>query len=377
MEYPQELHDKHNSYPLAPENTQVPDEWLSLYQKSLARDLNLGKDRTKKLLLTFRDKKKYVLHYRHLQLYLKLGMKLKKVHIVLSFDQKDWMEPYIRLNTELRKKAASDFKKNFFKLMNNSVFGKTTENLRNRTVVKLVRSNEEVKFQKLISHPLFARATVFGERLAGIQMHKDSIMMNRPVYTGMCVLDLSKTLMYEFYYFHLDYKYGPRCQFLYTDTDTDSLLLEIKTEDVYKDMEASLSYYDTSDFPKDHPLHSQENKKVIGKMEDESAGVPISEVVCLRSKMYSILLGNDKNMRKAKGTTKVVTKKEILHQNYRDAIFNKEAFKHGMDMLRSKDHQIYSVHLNKTTFSPIDSKRWNTDDGVHTLAYNYKDIGSN
>ena len=215
--------------------------------------------------------------------------------------------------------------------MNNPVYGKTMENLRNRTVVKLGRLNEGEKLQKLISHPLIARATVFGESLAGIQMHKDSIMMNRPVFTGMCVLDLSKTLMYEFYYFHLDYKYGPRCQLLYTDTD--SLLLEIKTEDVYKDMEASLSYYDTSDFPRDHPLHSQENKKVIGKMKDECTGVPVSEVVCLRSKMYSILLGNDKNIKRAKGTTKVVTKKEILHQNYRDAIFNKEAFKHGLDML--------------------------------------------
>ena len=178
---------------------------------------------------------------------------------MLAFDHKDWMEPYIRLNTERRKKATSDFKKNFFKLMNNSVFGKTMENLRNRTVVKLVRANEGEKLQKLTSHPLYARSAVFGESLAGIQMHKGHILMNRPVYTGMCVLDLSKTLMYEFYYRHLDYKYGSKCQLLYTNTD--SLLLEIKTEDVYKDMKNSLFYYDTSDFPKDHPLHSQKKKE--------------------------------------------------------------------------------------------------------------------
>ena len=348
---------------------------MSLYQQIPARELNLGKDRTEKLLLTLRDKKKYVLHYRNLQLYLKLGMKLKKVHNVLAFDQKDWMEPYIRLNTELRKKTASDFEKNFFKLMNNSVFGKTMENLRNRTVVKLVRANDEVKLRKLISHPLFARATIFGESLAGIQMHKESIPINRPVYTGMCVLDLSKTLIYDFYYFHLKHKYGPRCELLYTDTD--SLLLEIKTEDFYKDMEKTPSYYDMSDFPKDHPLHSQKNKKVIGKMKDECAEAPISEVVCLRSKMYSILLENEENIKKAKGTTKVVTKKEILHQNYKDALFNKESFKHGMDVLQSKDHQIYGVHLNKTTLSPFDSKRWIKDDGIHTLAYGHKDIGGN
>ena len=137
-------------------------------------------------------------------------------------------------------------------------------------------------------------------------------------------------------------------------------------------MKKSLSHYDTSDFPKHHPLHSQKNKKVIGKMKDECAGVPISEAVCLRSKMYSILLENEKNIKKAKGTTKVVPKKEIVHQHYKDALFNKFAFKH---MLRSKDHQIYGVRLNKKTLSPFDSKRWIKDDGIHTLAYGHKDIG--
>ena len=134
--------------------------------------------------------------------------------------------------------------------------------------------------------------------------------MNRPVYTGMSVLELSKTLMYEFYYDHLALKYGSNCQLLYTDADC--LLLEIKTEDVYKDKEKDLYYYDTSDFPKDHPMHSQKNKKVLGKMKDECAGALISEVVCLRSKMYSILLESGKNIKKAKGTTKAVTKKEIV-----------------------------------------------------------------
>ena len=123
-------------------------------------------------------------------------------------------------------------------------------------------------------------------------------------------------------------------------------------------MGENLDLYDTSDFPKDHPLHSQKNRKVLGKMKDECAGVPISEAVCLRSKMYSILQKNEKNIKNAKGTTKAVTKKEITHQQYKDALFKKFAFKHGMNMLRSKDHQIYELHLNKTTLSPFDSKRW-------------------
>ena len=179
--------------------------------------------------------------------------------------------------------------------------------------------------------------------------------------------------MYTFYYQHLKYKYGTRCELLYTDTD--SLLLEIKTEDVYKDMGCHKRYYDTSDYPKEHPLYSQENKKVLGKMKDECNGKTISEVVCLRSKMYSILIEGGENKKKAKGTTKVVTKKEISHQNYKDALFGRQSFKHGMDMFGSEDHQIFGVHLNKTSLSPFDSKRWIKEDGIHTLAYGHKDIG--
>lgn len=144
-------------------------------------------------------------------------------------------------------------------------------------------------------------------------------------------------------------------------TDTDSLILEIKTNDIYKDMENRLDeLYDTSDYPKDHFLYSQENKKVVGKMKDECFGKPISETVCLRSKMYSISLGGNNNkisIKKAKGTTKQVTSKEINHQNYKDALFNKKTFKHGMNMLRSERHMIYGLHVNKTTLSPFDSKR--------------------
>ena len=232
LDYPEELHDEHNAYPLAPEKQVVPKEWMSPYQRALVA--GQPEDKTAKLLLTLRNKSRYVLHYRTLQQYLDLGMRLRKIHKILKFEQRAWMEPYISLNTELRKRATSDFEKNFFKLMKNSVFGKTMENLRNRIDVKLVRSHERDKLRKLIASPLFARATVFSNNLAGIQMHKSKIIFKRPIYTGMCILDLSKTLMYDFYYKHLNLKYGPRVDLVYTDTD--SLLLEIKTEDVYKDM---------------------------------------------------------------------------------------------------------------------------------------------
>ena len=184
-----------------------------------------------KLVPNLCNKDRYVLHYRNLQLYTSLGMRLTKVLCALRFDQSPWMEPYIRMNTELRKKAASDFEKDLYKLMNNSVFGKTMENLRKLVDVKLVRSNEENKLRRLIASPVFARANIFDDDLAAIQVHKSNLVLNRPVYMGMSILDLSKHLMCDFYYNQLKAQYGESCQLLYTDTDR--LLLEIETEDVY------------------------------------------------------------------------------------------------------------------------------------------------
>ena len=233
-------------------------------------------------------------------------MKLKKVHCALQFEQSGWMKPYIELNTNLRKKVKSDFEKNFFKLMNNSVLGKTMENLRKQINVRLVRLQKEKKIRNLITNLLYARFVQFTNNLVGIQVHKEKIKLVKPVYTGMCILNLNKTLMYDFYYNHLKLRYGHRCELLYTDMD--SLLLEIKTEEVYRVMQKDQGLHDTSAYLKDHFLHSQENKKVVGKMKDECSGVPIKEFVCLRSKKYSVKSVVDK-IRKAKGMTKLVTKK--------------------------------------------------------------------
>ena len=149
--------------------------------------------------------------------------------------------------------------------------------------MKLVRSNEGDKLRRLIASPAFARANIFDDDLAAIQVHKSRLELNRPVYVGMSVLDISKHRMYDFYYNELREQYGDRCQLLYTDTD--SLLLEIQTEDVYEDMTKHPELYDTSDYPPDHPLYSNANKKVLGKMKGECAGRPIAEYVGLRPKM--------------------------------------------------------------------------------------------
>ncbi|KAL9976670.1 hypothetical protein ACROYT_G013996 [Oculina patagonica] len=162
LEYPKELHDAHNSYPLAPEKKKINKEMFSPYQNKTIKNLDLHPPDTEKLVLTLEDKTNYVVHYRNLQFYLKQGMKLKKVHRVLEFEQEAWMEPYIRMNTEFRKEAKSDFEKNFYKLMNNSVFGKTMENLRNRVDIRIVRSDETKKIRKISCKPIvFKTCNVF------------------------------------------------------------------------------------------------------------------------------------------------------------------------------------------------------------------------
>ena len=253
--------------------------------------------------------------------------------------------------------------------MNNSVFGKTMENLRKRVDVKLVRAHEEDKLRRLLASHSFARANIFDDDLAAIEVHKSRLVLNRPVYVGMSILDLSKTLMYDFYYGQLKNQYGDRCQLLYTDTD--SLLLEIETEDVYRDMIAHAGLYDTSDYPCEHPLHSVENKKVLGKMTDECAGRPIAEYIGLRPKMYSILEANGDNTKKAKGVKKYVVKKHIRHKQCREALFEKTTFHHSMNVLRSERHHIYGQRLHKVSLSPFDSKRWIAENGVETFAYGH------
>ena len=177
--------------------------------------------------------------------------------------------------------------------------------------------------------------------------------------------------MYDFYN-QMKTQYAEHCQLLYTDMD--SLLLEMKTVDVYQDMGKHSHLYDTSDYPEDHPLHSTVNKKVLGKMKDECAGRPITEYVSLCPKMFSILEAGSKNIKKMKGVKKKVAKKHIRHEQYKESLFGKQTFRHGMDVLQSECHRIYRQHLNKVSLSPFDSKCWISENGGDMLAYGHKDV---
>ena len=373
LEYPKELHDLHNDYPLGPEKVKVTNEMLSDYCKKIQKKFNISSGLVHKLIPTLNDKQKYVLHYKNLQSYLNLGLKLKRVHRVLEFNQSPWLKQYIDFNTQKRTNAKNSFEKDFFKLMNNSVFGKTMENIRKRVDVRLVTSKE--KLSKLASKPTYVSSKIFNENLVAVHKIKVTLTLNRPAYVGMCILNLSKTLMYDFHYNYIKQKYDNKAKLLFTDTD--SLTYEIQTDDVYADFWPDKDRFDNSDHNKESPFYNTANKKVIGKFKDEACGVPITEFVGLRSKMYSYMKDNEKGGKTAKGIKKNVIENNLTHENYKAVLFNDEQLHHTMKTIRSSNHELGSYKINKISLSCFDDKRHISNDGIKSHAYGHYAIQTN
>ncbi|CAL1294548.1 unnamed protein product [Larinioides sclopetarius] len=310
LEYPQELHDLHNDYPLAPEKMNIQFEDLSEFSKVILDEMKYVS--STKLVPNLKNKTNYITYYKNLQFYIKHGLKIEKIHKILKFQQKPWLKKYIMFNTEQRKNSKSAFEKDFFKLMNNSVYGKTMENIRNRVDVQLV--HDEQKAQKLVAAPTFKRFQIFDNELVGVERSKKCLTLDKPIYVGFVILELSKLIMYDFHYNVIKKEYGDRAQLLFTDTD--SLTYEVETEDIFQDMSRHMDIYDTSDYPRDHFLFSESNKKKIGCFKDELHSKPIIEFIGLRAKMYSIKseCGEKKT---AKGVARSVVEKNVRHEDYR------------------------------------------------------------
>ena len=282
LNYPKELHELHNDYPLAPEKLTVTNDILSNYCKSIADKCNIKVGDVKKLIPNLGKKTKYVAHYRNLQLYLSLGMKLTKIHKVLKFKQSDGMKKYIDFNSKNRICATNDFEKGFFKTMINSVYGKTMGNLRKRINVRFVNNKKD--FLKYTSRPTYVTHKLFNKNFAAIHEVKQVLILNEPICVGFTVLDLSKWLLYYFHYNFIKKNFNAKLLF----TDTDSLTYEIKSENVYKEFYKWKDLFDVSNYSKDSKFYDNTNKKVIGKMKDEYGGTVINQFIGLKSKMYSI-----------------------------------------------------------------------------------------
>ena len=215
-----------------------------------------------KLVCNIQDKEIYVVHIKALKQALNHELKLKKVQRVIRFNQEAWLEPHIDMNTKLRKEAKNGFEKGFLKLMNNSVFRKTVENITKHRNIKLVTTDK--RRNQLASEPNYRATKHFPENLTAIEMKKTKVKMTKPIYLGMSILNVSKTLMYEFWYDYIKPKYQDKAKLC--DMDTDSFTIHIKTKDFYEDIANDVeNWFGTSNYDEDdkRPLPIGENKKAI------------------------------------------------------------------------------------------------------------------
>ena len=194
--------------------------------------------------------------------------------------------------------------------------------------------------------------------------------MNKPIYVGQAVLDLSKVLMYQFHYEKMLPLFGVKSLKLMF-TDTDSLLYHVTTPDLNAKLCKIANDLDTSNYPTDHPLYSNENKKVVGKFKDECGGQKIAAFCGLRAKMYSIKMSNRKNTNRAKGVSRSVVRK-LTFDDYLHTLRTGGKIRRRSRKIRSYRHQLVTEALNKVALSAYDDKRYILDDGICTLAYGHK-----
>ena len=373
LHYPDELHDEHNDYPLAAERIVVEDHLLSGNQHGLREHYAISHSATSKLIPNFFDKTKMLLHYRNLRFYLLHGMELTRVHRVIRFKQARWLEPYIRTNTELRAISKDPIEVKLRKDMVNVIYGKTCENLTKRTDIRLVNTKQQC--QKLIAKPQCIRSQIFAEDLVGIALQMVKCLINRPTYVGFAVLELSKLHMYKFHYDHFTQWY-PTAELLFTDTD--SLVYQVFTKDLYVDLAAHREQFDFSNYPDNHPLHDNANRMVVGKMKDEAGSLVISEFVGLRPKMYSYLVAQEdhttfKEHKRAKGIQRAAMT-DIVHTDYVAQLQQARENYVNVRRIGQKHHRVFTIEALKRGLCSFDDKRYLRDDGIKTYAHGHRRI---
>ncbi|KAE9543709.1 hypothetical protein AGLY_002105 [Aphis glycines] len=332
IDYPKNLHKTHNDFPFLPLNECPPNS------------------KVKKLLTTLLPKKNYIVHYKNLKQAISHGLKLVKIHRAIRFSQKKWMASYIELCTKMRTEAKNEFEKEFWKLLINSVFGKCMENVRTRISIKLISS--EKKANKLMAKTNFKDRTIYSTNLMAIHQHKETIKFDKAIYVGSAILDVSKTFMYDFHYNVMKKKYGRKISSLYLDTD--SLVYSIQTENFFDDLKNDLlSYFDTSNYPKDHYCFSEIHKSQPGFFKDELKSIILKEFVSLRPKLYAYKTIDDTVEKKSKRSVE----KKQSHIN--------------MNFIQSNKHVVHSKTMNKLVLSANDDKRYIMNDGINTLAYGH------
>ena len=372
--YPTHLHRSHNEFPLAPEHLEVTEEMLSPTLVEILEKVGLQHVPSTKLINNLHDKERYVTHYMCLKFYLAHGMRLGRIHRIISFSQRQFMQPFVRYCNDQRRNAKSDFESGLFKLLANAFYGKSVENVRKRVNARLV--TDPIKFVRAVSKANFKRSQIINSGLVLVESTRGKIVLNKPIAIGFTILEYAKLVMYEFYYDCLLPRYGEKIHMCFTDTD--SFICHVETPDVHADMATMLDWFDTSNFPADHPLFSTTNKRRLGKFKSETGACLPSQFCGLRSKMYSLWtpVSDDPSHTfvKVKSVQKGYAKRHLRHKQYLHVLNSSTITKCSFQAFKSVRHDVTTRRISKICLSCVDDKRYLLPDGVHSLAYGHRDI---
>lgn len=359
VDYPELVHDSHRDLPFLVENIIPPHSKL----------------KTSKLIPNLHNKKNYICHYRTIQQALRFGLVVTKTHKILSFSQSRWLKKYIDLNTEMRNNAKTKFEKDLYKLMNNAVFGKTMENVDNRKDIKLLTRWNNVHKSPgagaLIARPNFRDCSIFHENLVAIHMGKLKVVYDKPIYIGFSILELSKTVLYEFYYGFIKNHFKDKASLLYTDTD--SVILRVETDNFYRFMNEHIDKFDTSNYKVGNKFKIPTTKSILGNMKDEFPEDPIISFYGTGAKAYYVQ-SLSTELKKAKGVKKNVIKKDLHCNDYKDIVESGGVLLRKMYTFTSCLHEIYTEVKNKVALNHHDDKRFIIPNTTKTLPWGHPDI---
>ena len=353
LTYPNIIKEKTKNFPFAPVNKKINPDKFSDYLKEIKPDNYI---QTKKLICDWSDKKNYLVDYRMLKFYIIHGMIVERVHNIISFRQSRWLEKYINFNTQKRNQAVNVFEKDFYKLLNNAFYGKTMENVRNRLKIKFIKKDDYREIIKQQSKLTFNGIHKSYENCDSYTFKQNEVYMDKPIYLGFSVSELSKLLMYETYYEKLQPYFGYENIQLYY-MDTDSFVLSVNTKDIIKDLKNLEDIFDFSNLDKNHELYSNKNKRRICYFKFETPkNIWIDEFVCLRSKTYAFKCGND-SKNKLKGVSKCQSK-NTKFEEYKKCLDGEEYQKECDNyIIRSINHEMVLQKIKKSTLSIFDDKR--------------------
>ena len=356
LEYPDTLHNNHDDYPLCPIKMQIERHRLSQYQQNLSDKLDVNLNGSEKLCLTLDDKVKYICHYTSLKLYLSLGLKLKKIHKILKFKQHAWAREYVCLNTFLRKNASSDFEEALSKFQNNNMYGKTIENVIEKS--KSIVTNSEKKVQRYLKMNVLKDFDIIRKNLIFMSFEKKAVLLNKPRAVGSTVLEKAKNTMYNFHY-NVMKKMFPNIQLLLTDTDSLLYLVQSDTN-IYETLKKHEQHFDFSNYDVNHVNYNDFNKLTPLKFKDEFGGKIITEFVGLRSKLYSLKTKDGFEKKTSKGTLKNITKNELIHNDYKQSLFDETMYYNEGVKIIHENNKMYTVNLKKNSLCPYNDKKFVT-----------------